>query len=552
MNSPSTIENFRAALDALSSLEGLNLQRGAETDDVFTLDVSVSPTFIPTVSASLASFTTLMSATFVYSIQNGTGSAILQSTALRTLDWSVDDALSPTPLTPEMEVVFEGLVKQLGASDKFLSVDVFSQGLIQLQAAGASVKLLFYLVVNKSEWVQQLAWPTTHSCVFYVLSDKLLQRFQTKDLLATYRFLVPDAQDTVLILLGDAHGIAEGPNIRILGRDQWAEEWKSDTLSKPAAQKIQDTLSHRREECYWDVTIGGLTPLHLVLNSQALEPHSILDAMARLRNRLSVMYLADRARTLPDSDGHQSDNVILRCEFRGHKTVKIPIPTLATSDPPSSIYEVFSWAYQEPVSDRIAIVRHVISILLPESGGDNFTNLLNKSDEILGVAKSNYQLALRKGVELYFDRRLKVSEFLQNFAKATGESVSQLGSDLVGNLYKTVGIILGVVVAALAAPQHIPIVSYVTSLLYFLYLVLIIFYLLPSDYWRFRSRHMEYLHNIGTLKDVLSDYEIGILEGDLYERARRSYLFFFLTTNIAYAILALVAYLGMQFAHGLL
>jgi hypothetical protein len=169
---------------------------------------------------------------------------------------------------------------------------------------------------------------------------------------------------------------------------------------------------------------------------------------------------------------------------------------------------------------------------------------------MLGAAKSNFQIYLRRSVEMYFDKRLKVSEFIQKFSEETGASVSALTSELINNLYKTVGLILAVIIAALVDPKQTPPVVYWTSLLYLIYIGFIFSYLLPAAYFRFSNKVQEYRHGIVELHDVLSNEEILRLQGNSFQRARWLFLIYFTVTNILYALLGLAAFLLMQFFGG--
>jgi len=116
-----------------------------------------------------------------------------------------------------------------------------------------------------------------------------------------------------------------------------------------------------------------------------------------------------------------------------------------------------------------------------------------------------------------------------------------MASELINNLYKTVGIVLGVVIAALLDPPKTPVIVHWTSLLYFIYIVFILLLLLPSYYLRFRGNVLEYEHNKMELKDVLLVEEIERIEGKTFKRSRWEFLIAFSLVNLAYAVFAGIA-----------
>jgi hypothetical protein len=242
------------------------------------------------------------------------------------------------------------------------------------------------------------------------------------------------------------------------------------------------------------------------------------------------------------------DKKLLVGEFRGHKrvVVRIPGPGDPKASPPT--FKLFDWAYENGSSDKLGIVRQVISLQLEEEAPEeeaakNYPALVERAGEILGIAKSNFQLFLRRSVELYFDKRLKVSEFLRQFSAEMSASVSDLTSELVGNVYRTIGVILGVVIAALVDPDQTPRIALLTSLLYLVYIGFILVYWLPSTFFRFRHRVKNYRHDVLELQDVLAPDEIERLEGKSFDRARRTFWFYFVATALLYAGLGTVALL---------
>jgi uncharacterized protein YacL len=148
---------------------------------------------------------------------------------------------------------------------------------------------------------------------------------------------------------------------------------------------------------------------------------------------------------------------------------------------------------------------------------------------------------------LYFDKRLKVSEFLHKFSGDISDSISEMANELVSNIYKTVGIILGVVIAFLVDPKTTPTIIFLASLLYLGYIVFILIYLLPSSYLAFRRKYLEYGRNKEQLSDILLKEEIEKLQGNSLERARYEFLVFFALTNLGYALLGTIAYFLASF-----
>lgn len=527
-------EGTRVLLD----IAGAEIQRSSETDSQFSLQLCPRASALGQILAQLSPYANLFSIRLEHQIQHGSGTASLKPSGLTAVDWSEDPDLSPPTLSPELANLYADLAGRLSRRGESIDIERLLDDLGRLELARASVRLSLQLFLDKTALTQSLAIPKDIRCLLFVESDKFLQLLRDMEIPAIGELLTPASEHAIILLLGDAAGIAEGPNIRLLGRDQWILSGNLDFKVKEIdSERIHDSILFQNEESNWEIVMPGLTPYHLFAEGAGFNNSDILETIAQLRERLCIAYLADR---LGLKDG------TLTCEFKGQKKTQVRIPPLGVGSSDNSVFKLFAWAFENSSSDKLGIVRQIISIQLGDNAERNYSVLCSRAGEILGIAKSNFQLFLRRSVELYFDKRLKVSEFLQKFSEEVGTRVSDLTSELVGNLYKTIGVILGVVIAALVDPKQTPVVAYYTSLLYLVYVTFILVYLLPSAYWRFRNKVQEYQYNVSELRDVLSEEEISRLQGTSYQRARRMFLVLFAVTNILYACLAGMAFLLTQ------
>ena len=108
---------------------------------------------------------------------------------------------------------------------------------------------------------------------------------------------------------------------------------------------------------------------------------------------------------------------------------------------------------------------------------------------------------------------IRRATFLQQFSKAAGEELSGLTSELVSNLYRTVGVIIGVLIAALIDPDKTAEILVISSTLYLFYLLVILFYQLRSVHIRFENEVAEYEHGVDEMRDILDKDEIERLVG---------------------------------------
>jgi hypothetical protein len=529
------LSRLQAGVGALLQAAGAELAHSVETESQFSLEIYPDAGSLGHMLAQLIPCTDLFDVSLTYEIQNGTGTATLTPDGLLIGDWRVDRALSPPDLDPEDVAQFERLAERLSGRGESLPVDALTGNLDAIAQAGAFVDLFLRIFLDKKDLMQRIEWPRHVRVLLYVVAGKFLDEIRPADFPSLDGLLVPNAEEAVVVLLGDVSGVAVGPNILIRGRDRWTSPDDVDPEAETTARgTVRDAISFRNEECHWEVAISTLTPYHLCVESSNFDRADILEVIGQLRDRLCVAYLANRTRI---------DAKLLVGEFRGHKRVEVKIPAPGCRTASTSMFKLFDWAYKNSSSDKLGIVRQVISLQLEEAAADNYSALVERAGEILGISKSNFQLFLRRSVELYFDKRLKVSEFLRKFSEEMSSSISDLTSELVGNLYKTIGVILGVVIAALVDPDQTSCIALLASLLYLVYIGFILVYWLPSTFCRFRHRVKNYRHNVLELRDVLAPDEIKRLEGKSFDRARRTFWVYFVATGLLYAGLGAAALL---------
>lgn len=431
--------------------------------------------------------------------------------------------------------VFQEFASHLAETPPPLPLDTFASGLQNMLTAGLSPLLDIAILMNKAKFLKDLGFETIVQPVLYIFSEKFLQKLQDPDLWKVFNWLLDSPHETLIILLGDVEGLASGPNNRICGIDHWRPLDVNLAAGDEACQLMADTREFRRRECYWQVGELSLTPYHLLLEKATLSRVEITNAIGELNNRLAVVHLSQ----------HTSLNYgALQSEIRGYKQVEVslsPLDQNLTKTPAADIVDLFKWSYENHSSDKLGIVRQIISLLLDDQTDDNYMRLTAKAGDILISSKSNFQLFLKRNVELYFDKRLRVSQYLQKFTDEVDKSIAEITTDLIGNLYKTIGLIIGVFIAALIDPAYTPQVALLAAILYLIYLLFILFYWLPSMNTKFCEQVREYDHAVVELQDVLAQDEIKKLQGEAFDRSRDNFRRYYGVTKAIYIIMAIIA-----------
>ena len=394
----------------------------------------------------------------------------------------------------------------------------------------------FKYSLKKNPCSAGLRLPAGVAVLLYISTRKFYEQLQGQLYTRLDDLLLPAGKQEIVILLGDSQGFARGDLIRLFGRSHWTEL----EGYQPAAEARQTALKaveFRNDECSWEIAPSRLTPYHLFINRNELDHPDLVQAWMFLCAQACTTFLGNRTRM--EAGRYCS-------EFKGYRSLKVCVPE---SDPQldyRGLFGLFRWAYENNSSDKLGIVRQVLAPQLIGAPEDNFTILVKRSQSSRQEARNNFDDYLRDKVDDYFAKRIQVIEFLQKFSDETGASVSKLASDLVGDLYKTVGVILGVVLAALVDPKITAPVIFWTSLLYMIYIIFITIYPLLSTYLRYVGKVSDYEFNIQKMSSLLSEAEIERIQGQPFKRAKLIFRVYFALTELAYLLLGGLAYVIMR------
>ncbi len=131
-------------------------------------------------------------------------------------------------------------------------------------------------------------------------------------------------------------------------------------------------------------------------------------------------------------------------KINGQKDIRINIKELNSYEQlhVNYLFQLYQWAYTGENSDKLSIIRNIITILLCEDcGNDYYTSLLLKSGDIYKTSINNFDTYLKENVDRFFSARQK---FLDLIEKKSNEISGQI-SDTVNNLNKTLVTFLGTI-----------------------------------------------------------------------------------------------------------
>lgn len=345
-----------------------------------------------------------------------------------------------------------------------------------------------------------------------------------------------------LVVLCDAGGYLAGPALEVLGARQDTEPcWLS--VSPSAWRRFRDRAAEvrslRDEEGSWPDAPRILTPAHLRVELRSPGQEACAARLAEMRGMLSAAYLASSVQQTA------SGACLLRfagarpatCRFAGSPAGRAisPVPD-DTATEPRALAMLATWAYAHASPDKLTIARECLARELPAGREVSLEELEVAASGALEAAKANFVLYLRGNTEQYFRVRQQALDAVSAYTAAVRKSVGDLTADVVDNVYRTVGLLAGVVIAALIQPSLSPLVTKVAAALYTLYMVFVLTYLLSARERRFQLESADLDAHLAAMPELSASERTRLRDQPAPERAY--FERYFRISRVIYAALA--------------
>lgn len=407
-------------------------------------------------------------------------------------------------LDPAVEPISADLQADAGPVEMLREFQRAAQAVYDTQ--GDSVSVSVRLSVGKrraqelAEWIlarrregQSSAAPEA-AVVFYQAAA--CERLLTLWALADWgrRALGADSS-RLCVFLCDCAGYLAGPALEMIGaagRDGRSAEEAPDWLpvSRAAWRRFTargTTERHLRDtESAWSGLSLTLTSEHLRVVSRTAGLERLAERLGALRAQVAACALASQVER---RQGGQPDDLTLR--FAGARPASASLTSAAP--PPDldlaardALIDLAGWAYRDASPDKLAIARQALADTLPAGATLSLEAVCAVAAPAMDAARANLAIYLHGATERYFQLRGAAQQTVGDFASATRKSVTDLTSDVVDNLFRTVGLIVGVAIAWLIQPGASYTLAHIATALYTVYLLFIVFYLLRARQSRYQ------------------------------------------------------------------
>ncbi len=401
------------------------------------------------------------------------------------------------------------------------------------------------LLASRGEYLGSPEAMRVTSVAVYYCAAALDGALSPRALLALEAQGAPRADGRLVIGVCDAQGYLAGLALDVIGLaspqlPDWLSvsraAWRQFLARAAAARRLRD------EEGSWPNPPRALTPEYLRLTARQPGLERTLARVERARAALSAAYLASAVSGDLDRSG-------LTLRFAGPRPsicrrFPPPIPPTCRDSPtpakctaratvpsrrlrvdanephdnaserpddPNALARLAAWAYRDASSEKLAIARECLARELPAGESVSLATLEHAAGPALESAKANFVLYVRRNIEQYFRIRQSALDAVAAYSATVRASVADLTGEVVGNLYRTVGVLAAALLAGLLQPSVSLSVLRLATGIYALYMAFLLAVTLRATRDRF---HLE--------RDALAARLAAMPELSASERARLS------------------------------
>lgn len=314
-----------------------------------------------------------------------------------------------------------------------------------------------------------------------------------------------------LVALCEGTGYLAGVALEVIGAAGPApSEWLTLTPQswRRFAQRVTKARTLRDDESAWSGLDLPFMPDHLRVAARMPGLEAVAERLATLRAAVAACALASDLAP----DGRM---VMLRFAGIRPATLRLDLATPPVApvsgasqerdEEPDALIALVDWAYRDASPDRLAIARDALGRELPVAAETTLEGVRAAAAPALSAARANLTLYLRGATERYFQLRGVAQAAINSYADATRKAVTDLTSDVVDNLFKTVGLIAGVIIAGLIEPTASRPVAAFAAALYIAYVVFIMWYLLRARYARYALERRALSATLEAMSELTGD-----------------------------------------------
>jgi len=292
------------------------------------------------------------------------------------------------------------------------------------------------------------------------------------------------------VVVCDAPGYLAGLALDVVGAQQ-TEPIPWLTVSQAAWRRFDErdaqTRRLRAEEGSWASAPAVITPDRLAATLRLPGLEATAQRLAQTRAALAAAYLASGVEgALGDAAGPTLRFAGPRPAVCHLRTVEdATAPTSAAGEADDALTRLAAWAYRDGAPEKLAIARECLGAELAAGAQVTLAQVAQAAIPALEAAKANFTLYIRRNTAQYFALRATAQDAVATYSEATRKAVSDLTGDVVDTTYRTLGLLVAVIVADLIQPNVTLIVLRLAAFVLMAYVALILGVVMRARHDRF-------------------------------------------------------------------
>lgn len=186
--------------------------------------------------------------------------------------------------------------------------------------------------------------------------------------------------------------------------------------------------------------------------------------------------------------------------------------TINIDDNNWNLFKIYQWIYDnDQIYDKLNIARNILSL-------NAQTNLLNLSDEVLGIMVNNHNIFVKENVDRFIRVRNDISNFLLNYRSKADDTIDKYVNSMANNILVIASFILTTIIIKAISKAGFDNFEFPHSILWIiLAMILVSGIQLYLNYKMITGKEPQYDKILESTRkqyeDMLSESELNILNG---------------------------------------
>jgi len=387
------------------------------------------------------------------------------------------------------------------------------------------------ITLNKKKLINDILsidLETKFNIIFFVFGNKFIEWLINTNFNDIEAILSPSIHN--VILLSDMDVNIKNEYISIMGANYLSgiKYWFQNQQEADKRNKYE--IEMRNMHCNWVNGTKYLTPafFYFPSNKDSMDIVALKSSVDFLFVKLLVPFLANNT---SEQEG------VIKSVLCGYKQITISIDKFYQPSNIDCFWDLYNWIYESHTADKMGLLHNICSLYLPKDAWPSSVEELdNNILEIFNAVKSNYNIYLKQNVQLYFEERKKVEDFIFKKLSDISQDISSVLGLIIKNILTTIAVLFGALISYIGNGNRPIVIGAILAFVIFILLNTI--YYGAYSYISVEQSKKQYDHFIGYMKGRFTEFELSSLTGTFVEdKIKMFYWFWWITVSLSSLLL---------------